>query len=94
VLDAGSSIDEYDFYRQQVELGEEGADETLKQIKDYNEDDCVSTMALYNWLSSMPGAHERYQEFERAKDIKKAREARSQAEREDSPEASRAKKPS
>jgi predicted RecB family nuclease len=92
VLDAGSSIDEYDFYRQQVELGEEGAKETLQQITDYNEDDCVSTMALYNWLSSMPGAHDRYQEFERAKDIKKAREARSQSEREDSPEASRARK--
>ena len=92
VLDAGSSIDEYDFYRQQVELGEEGAEETLQQITDYNEDDCVSTMALYNWLSSMPGAHEKFEEFERTKDIKKAREARSRAEREDSPEASRARK--
>jgi uncharacterized protein len=61
VLDAGASIDEYDYYRQQVELGEEGAAETLKQITDYNEDDCVSTMALYNWLSAMPGAHSRYQ---------------------------------
>jgi uncharacterized protein len=49
-------------------------------------------MALYNWLSSMPGAHSRYQEFERAKDIKKAREARSQAEKEDSPESARARK--
>ena len=92
VLDAGASIDEYDYYRQQVELGEEGAEETLKQITDYNEDDCVSTMALYNWLASMPGAHSRYQEFERAKDIKKAREARSQAEKEDSPESARARK--
>ena len=92
VLDAGSSIDEYDYYRQQVELGEDGAEETLKQITDYNEDDCVSTMALYNWLSSMPEAHTRYEEFERAKDIKKAREARSQAEREDSPESARARK--
>ncbi|CAB4632129.1 unannotated protein [freshwater metagenome] len=92
VLDAGSSIDEYDYYRQQVELGEEGAAETLQQITDYNEDDCVSTMALYNWLSSMPGAHTRYQEFERAKDIKKAREARAQSEREDSPESARARK--
>jgi hypothetical protein len=92
VLDAGASIDEYDYYRQQVELGEEGAEETLKQITDYNEDDCVSTMALYNWLSTMPGAHTRYQEFERAKDIKKAREARSQAEKEDSPESARARK--
>jgi uncharacterized protein len=92
VLDAGASIDEYDYYRQQVELGEEGAEGTLKQITDYNEDDCVSTMALYNWLSSMPGAHLKYQEFERAKDIKKAREARSQAEKEDSPESARARK--
>ena len=92
VLDAGASIEEYDFYRQQIELGEEGAAETLKQITDYNEDDCVSTMALYNWLSKMPGAHSKYQEFERAKDIKKAREARSQAEREDSPESARARK--
>ncbi|MSZ35760.1 MAG: TM0106 family RecB-like putative nuclease [Actinobacteria bacterium] len=92
VLDAGASIDEYDYYRQQVELGEEGAEETLKQITVYNEDDCVSTMALYNWLSTMPGAHSRYQEFERAKDIKKAREARSQAEKEDSPESARARK--
>jgi predicted RecB family nuclease len=92
VLDAGSSIDEYDYYRQQVELGEDGAAETLKQITDYNEDDCVSTMALYNWLSGMPGAHSRYLEFEKAKDIKKAREARSQAEKEDSPESARARK--
>mgnify|MGYP002654516639 CR=1 FL=1 len=92
VVDAGSSIDEYDYYRQQVELGEDGAEETLKKITDYNEDDCVSTMALYNWLSSLPGAHLRYQEFERAKDIKKAREAKSQAEKEDSPESARARK--
>ena len=92
VLDAGSSIDEYDFYRQQVELGEEGAIETLKQITDYNEDDCVSTMALYNWLSSMPGAHEKYQDFQKAKDIKKAREALRDAAREDSPESARARK--
>lgn len=92
VLDAGASIDEYDYYRQQIELGEQGAAETLKQITDYNEDDCVSTMALYNWLSSMPGAHLRYQEFERAKDIKKAREAKSRSESEDSPESARARK--
>ena len=92
VLDAGSSIDEYDFYRQQIELGEEGAEETLQQITDYNEDDCVSTMALYNWLSSMPGAHEKYQDFQKAKDIKKAREALRYAAGEDSPESARARK--
>ena len=92
VLDAGTSIDEYDLYRQQVDLGDAAAQETLKQITDYNEDDCVSTMALYNWLSSMPGAHSRFDEFRAAKDIKKAREARSQAEKEDSPESARARK--
>jgi uncharacterized protein len=92
VLDAGSSIDEYDYYRQQVALGQAEAADTLQQISDYNQDDCVSTMALYNWLSSRPKAHSKYQEFERAKDIKKALEARSQSDREDSPESARARK--
>jgi uncharacterized protein len=32
VLDAGSSIDEYDLYRQQIDLGDEAATETLKQV--------------------------------------------------------------
>jgi len=92
VLDAGSSIDEYDYYRQLVELNDPKAKEVLQQITDYNEDDCVSTMGLYNWLSSLDGAHTRYQEFQRAKDIKKAREAKRQDLREDSPESQRAKK--
>jgi uncharacterized protein len=92
VLDAGSSIDEYDYYRQLVELNDPKAKEVLQQITDYNEDDCVSTMGLYNWLSSLEGAHTRYQEFQRAKDIKKAREAKRQDLREDSPESQRAKK--
>ena len=92
VLDAGSSIDEYDYYRQLVELKDSQAKEVLQQITDYNEDDCVSTMALFDWLSSLEGAHTRYQEFQRAKDIKKAREAKRQDSREDSPESQRAKK--
>jgi uncharacterized protein len=92
VLDAGSSMDEYDYYRQLIELADPQAKEVLQQITDYNEDDCVSTMALYGWLTSMPPAHTRYDEFERAKDIKKAREARLESQREDSPEASRAKR--
>ena len=92
VLDAGSSIDEYDYYRQLVGLNDPKAKEVLQQITDYNEDDCVSTMGLYNWLSSLDGAHTRYQEFQRAKDIKKAREAKRQDSREDSPESQRAKK--
>jgi uncharacterized protein len=92
VLDAGSSIDEYDYYRQLVELADSKAKEVLQQITDYNQDDCVSTMGLYNWLSSLEGAHSRYQEFQRAKDIKKAREAKRQDSREDSPESQRAKK--
>jgi uncharacterized protein len=92
VLDAGSSIDEYDYYRQLVELKDPKAKEVMQQITDYNEDDCVSTMGLFDWLSSLDGAHTRYQEFQRAKDIKKAREAKRQDSREDSPESQRAKK--
>ena len=92
VLDAGSSINEYDYYRQLVDLEDPRAQEVLQQITDYNEDDCVSTMGLYNWLSSLEGAHTRYQEFQRAKDIKKAREAKRQDFGEDSPESRRANK--
>lgn len=93
VLDAGSSIDEYDYYRQLIELGEKAeASEVLQQITDYNEDDCVSTRALYDWLSSMPSAHSRYKEFKAARDIKKAREASNSADRDDSPESRRAEK--
>jgi predicted RecB family nuclease len=93
VLDAGTSIEEYDQYRQLMQSGDKKeAKKVLQQITDYNEDDCVSTMALYNWLADLPGAHSRYQEFQRNKDIKKAREQALRDDRDDSPEARRAKK--
>ncbi len=92
VLDAGSSIEEYDNYRQLAEINDPEALVILQQITDYNEDDCVSTLGLYEWLSSMPGAHSQYASFQKANDIKKAREAASSSYGEDSPEARRANK--
>jgi predicted RecB family nuclease len=72
VVDAGSSIEEYDYYRQLTEQDPAEAKRVLQTIADYNEDDCVSTLALYEWLSSMPGAHAKYSEFRQAVDRKKA----------------------
>ncbi|MEY4639902.1 MAG: hypothetical protein RLY13_900, partial [Actinomycetota bacterium] len=72
VVDAGSSIEEYDYYRQLLEHDPAEAERVLQTIADYNEDDCVSTLALYEWLSSMPGAHAKYSEFRQAVDRKKA----------------------
>ena len=46
--DAGSSIVEFETW---LELGqEEGREELLKEIEEYNRDDCVSTMHLRDWL--------------------------------------------
>jgi uncharacterized protein len=72
VVDAGSSIEEYDYYRQLTQQDPAEAKRVLQTIADYNEDDCVSTLALYEWLSSMPGAHSKYSEFRQAVDRKKA----------------------
>lgn len=72
VVDAGSSIEEYDYYRQLADQDPVEAKRVLQTIADYNEDDCVSTLALYEWLSSMPGAHAKYEEFRQAVDRKKA----------------------
>lgn len=72
VVDAGSSIEEYDYYRQLADQDPVEAKQVLQTIADYNEDDCVSTLALYEWLSSMPGAHAKYEEFRQAVDRKKA----------------------
>lgn len=72
VVDAGSSIEEYDYYRQLLEQDPDQATRVLQTIADYNEDDCVSTLALYQWLSAMPGAHTKYQEHRQAVDRKKA----------------------
>ena len=46
--DAGSSIVEFETW---LELGQdEGREELLKKIEEYNRDDCVSTMHLRDWL--------------------------------------------
>ena len=72
VVDAGSSIEEYDYYRQLLEQDPTQAKVVLQTISDYNEDDCISTLALYRWLSSLPGAHQKYSAFREAVDRKKA----------------------
>lgn len=72
VVDAGSSIEEYDYYRQLLEQEPAEAARVLQTISDYNEDDCISTLALYEWLSAMPGAHSKYAEHRQAVDRKKA----------------------
>ncbi|MEN9955751.1 MAG: hypothetical protein RLY34_558 [Actinomycetota bacterium] len=72
VVDAGSSIEEYNYYRQLQELDPAQAQRVLQTIADYNEDDCVSTLALYEWLSAMPGAHLKFQQHREAVDRKKA----------------------
>jgi predicted RecB family nuclease len=83
VVDAGSSIEQYDQYRQLVETDPTEASAILKLISDYNEDDCVSTLALWQWLSEMPGAHTKFEAFRSAVATKKAEWA-SDAEDDDS----------
>ncbi len=75
VVDAGSSIDEYEHYRQLATSNPAQAELVLQTISDYNEDDCVSTLALYEWLSSMPGSHSKYAEHLEALDRKKSERA-------------------
>jgi predicted RecB family nuclease len=72
VVDAGSSIEQYDQYRQLVETDPTEAATILQTISDYNEDDCVSTLALWEWLSSMDGAHSKFDSFRSAVASKKA----------------------
>ena len=72
VVDAGSSIEQYDQYRQLVDTDPAEAARVYQMISDYNEDDCVSTLALYDWLSSMDGAHEKFSAFRTAVASKKA----------------------
>lgn len=72
VVDAGSSIEQYDQYRQLVAADPAEAASILQMISDYNEDDCVSTLALWEWLASMDGAHKKYNSFRSAVASKKA----------------------
>lgn len=58
VTNAADSISEYWAYREQVEAGDlAGAEVTLKQIADYNQDDCVSTLQLRDWLVALAAEH-------------------------------------
>lgn len=75
VVDAGSSIDEYEHYRQLAKHSPAEAAQVLQTISDYNEDDCVSTLALYDWLSGMQGAHAKFAEHVRSLDRKKSERA-------------------
>jgi len=72
VVDAGSSIEQYDQYRQLIEADPVQATEILQMISDYNEDDCVSTLALWEWLASMDGAHSKFETYRAAVASKKA----------------------
>ncbi|MEY4423140.1 MAG: hypothetical protein RLZZ258_243 [Actinomycetota bacterium] len=72
VLDAGSSIDEYDRYRKTLAVDAAEAERLLKTIADYNDDDCVSTLELYQWLASMPGAHSKFASHQAVLAAKKA----------------------
>lgn len=73
VTNAKSSMDEYERYTQLRLLGDPKADVVLAEIGVYNKEDCISTEALYNWLSSLPGAHVNFDEHRKQVDIKKAR---------------------
>jgi uncharacterized protein len=92
VKNAGSSIEFYEEFRQVRDSDAALAAELLKTIRDYNEEDCVSTLDLYGWLSSMQGAHSKYADFRQAVAAKKADERRRGDSRDDSPESRRARK--
>ena len=50
VTDAGTSIAVYDAWCESDESGDWQASERLKAVRDYNEDDCISTELLATWL--------------------------------------------
>lgn len=92
VTNAGSSIEFYEDFRQSRKSDPTVAKELLQKIADYNTDDCISTLELYEWLSSMPGAHAKFAAFRQAIAAKKAIERGQSDSRDDSPENRRALK--
>jgi len=60
VASGSDSVVVYDLWREAHARGEESGDwrdsEVLKQIRDYNRDDCESTQELYEWLRARRGA--------------------------------------
>jgi uncharacterized protein len=75
VADAASSIEEYDNYRRAIAEAAPEAEQLLQNIADYNEDDCISTLELYEWLAAMPEAGTRYAQHRMAVDRKKSERA-------------------
>jgi uncharacterized protein len=90
VTNAGSSIEFYEEFRQTRAADSAVAQDLLQKIADYNTDDCVSTLELYEWLSSMPGAHSKFASFRQAVAAKKELERRQSDSRDDSPGSRRA----
>ena len=87
VKNASDSIVEYDLYREAIAVEPDGpeAKALLEAIYEYNKDDCVSTLHLYNWLSELPGASTKYQEWLLAIQTQKlAREDQAQSQPNDS----------
>jgi len=56
VSGGGESVQMYGLYTSMREEGSEKADGVLKEILDYNEYDCRSTLALRDWLRGLAGS--------------------------------------
>jgi uncharacterized protein len=47
------SMDTYESYLEKLESDPTGAETLKRQVLDYNQDDCVSTLALTRWLRTL-----------------------------------------
>ena len=53
VKEAMGSMDTYESYLEKLESDPTGAETLKRQVLDYNQDDCVSTLALTRWLRTL-----------------------------------------
>jgi uncharacterized protein len=53
VKEATGSMDFYDRYREALVQDQSEAEMLKRQVLDYNQDDCLSTLALLRWLRSL-----------------------------------------
>ena len=53
VKEAMDSMDTYESYLEKLESDPTGAETLKRQVLDYNQDDCVSTLALTRWLRTL-----------------------------------------
>jgi uncharacterized protein len=53
VKEAVGSMDFYDRYRELLSKNQSEAEMLKRQVLDYNQDDCLSTLALLQWLRSL-----------------------------------------